>query len=219
MRIEGIKTDNASGAADSEMLLKRMRDVALTLTLGTDGQITKFEGYDDLLNRLSDNDPNTRRVISATLSEETLRRSAEEAFAFLPRKAVARGDRWERKVDISLGPIGSLAAQHSYTYEGPGMLDGRTLQKLSCESSIAYSPPKPDAGTLPFQITRGDLKVNSGKGVLWFDDARGRLAQSQMQVQIKGALAITANGQDFTLELDQDQTVAIRILEKNPLAE
>jgi hypothetical protein len=216
-RIESIKIGGkteVSGTA--ERLLRAMEGSTFTLTLSSDLRITSFEGYDELVQRVAGDDPAALKVVQTLLSRETLQSMTEEAFAFLPREAVRPGKSWERKLTASLGPIGSVIGTQTYTYEGPTTLGERPVQKILMDAKLSYRPPQADPGLLPFQVRSGELRVQSGRGHLWFDDKLGRLVQSEMTMHIKGSLSLSSQGQEFTLELDQDQTVKIRITDEPP---
>jgi hypothetical protein len=214
--IESLARKPMESTTTSPDFLKQMQGATFTITLNGDMQITKFDGYDALVKRLTADDPNAERVMRATLPEETLKRSAEEAFAFLPKQPLKVGDRWERRVDVALGAIGTLSATHIYRYEGPETVDGKVLQKISVEARISYTPPKPDAGVLPLQITRGTLRADKSQGTFWFDANAGRLAASEMHMHLSGTLDISSMGQQYSLSLDQDQTVNTKISDQNP---
>jgi hypothetical protein len=149
------------------------------------------------------------------MTEDTMKKSAEEAFNFLPEKPVSKGEKWQRKLEVPLGPLGSLASIHNYTYEG---MENK-LAKISVTATMTYNPPKADAGgQLPFQITKGNLKADDAKGTILFDPAAGRLASSSMTMRIKGSLTISAMGQELAMDMDQNQDVKIEVSDKPPAA-
>ncbi|MCS6978263.1 MAG: hypothetical protein NZM31_14830 [Gemmatales bacterium] len=211
-KIEAItpegKTELSTSAA---RLLREMQGAVLTYTLSPDLRVLRIDGYDELMKRLAGDDASALKVVQTLLARETLQTAVEEAFAFLPREPMRPGHAWERRLTTSLGPIGSLTGRQQYTYEGPEDQDGKRLQAIRLELQLEYQPPRADAGILPFQVERGELRVIEGKGRLWFDSIAGRLVRSELNLKIAGALVVSVQGQQYTLELEQDQTVQIRI--------
>jgi hypothetical protein len=214
-KIESVKpAKTASGPLGK--LLEDMEGASFTLTLSPDFKVLSLEGYDKLVDQIAKGDPNAQKVVQAMMSKETLQKSAEEAFQFLHRRTVRPKDSWERSFTMSLGPVGSVTGTYKYTYVGPEMLDGKPAQKIDVDAKLSYVPPKGDVGLLPFQITRGDMRVETGRGTIWFDEQKGRLVRSEMHVRLHGTLTMISMGQEYTLELDQDQSIKIRITDQDP---
>jgi hypothetical protein len=210
-KIDSVKVTVAGGVVPG--LLQQLQGATFRLTLSPKFEVTKFEGYEELLRRLAGEDANARRVVQSMISEESLRHTAEEAFAFVPGKAVKPGDKWERKLEVPLGPLGQLNLTNAYTLDEPENVQGKTLQKISVKPSVTYTLTKADAAVLPYQIVKGDLKVEDAAGTLLFDAVAGRLVRSSMHMKLKGALTIQLNNMESPLELEQEQNVEIKALE------
>lgn len=204
----GDKTELTSAAA---RLLREMQGAVLTYTLSPDLRVQRIEGYDELMKRLAGDDASALKVTQTLLSRESLQNAVEEAFAFLPREPIRPGHSWERRLTTSLGPIGAVTGRQIYTYEGVEPGDGSRLHSIRLDLQLEYLPPRAEAGILPFQVERGELRVVGGKGRLWFDSYAGRLVRSEMNLKIVGTLVLSVQGQQYTLELEQDQDVQIRI--------
>jgi hypothetical protein len=164
----------------------------------------------DLLKKVAGDDPNVRRVVQSLLPEETLRRSLEESFAFLPAEPVAPGESWERKYTAGLGPLGSLNIVNVYTYEKAEMDGNQLLHRISVQPKISYSPPKADTTGLPFQIPSGEIRAEEAGGSLLWSTSEGRLVRSDMKLKLVGKLKIKAKDQEANMELESEQTVEIR---------
>jgi uncharacterized protein DUF6263 len=215
MQLEKIKASNrgnpGSPAASSQV--RALEDAVITLTLNAKREVTKFEGYEDLLKRVTNDDATSAKAIREIVKEETLKQQAAEAFAFLPEKAVNKGDTWNRKLESSLGPLGTILTTHTYTYDGPEMKDGKTLHKISVSSTFSYAPPKSATPGFQFEITKGELQTEKATGTILFDAEAGRLVSSQSNMKIKGTLTIAIPGQKdpFAFVIDQEQTATIRV--------
>jgi hypothetical protein len=215
-KIEAMEPKKAEGGEAAAGVLAELVGSSFRITLSPQMQVMKFEGYEDLVKKLSRDDPTATKTVRAMMPEETLRRSAEEAFAFLPEGKVNRGDKWERRLTVPLGPLGNLAAVYQYTYEGPERVDGQTLEKIAVTANLTYQAPKGEGAGLPFQVTKSDLRAETASGSIYFDATRGRLVRSSMTLRLKGTLTISAMGQEFPLEMEQDQTVRMVLSDQNP---
>jgi hypothetical protein len=210
-KIESQKATAPGGATPAAAgLLAQMQGSTLRITLDAKMKVAKLEGYDDMIKKVAGDDPSAKRSVQAMIPEETLRRSVEEAFAFLPDEPVRQGQKWERPLTITLGPLGMLTVKHVYSYEGPVSVQGRTLHKMTDAPTVTYAPPPGSAGVLPFQITKGEVKTEQASGTLLFDTTAGKLVRSEMTMKLKGTLTIVMNNQESTLDLDQEHRIEIR---------
>ena len=146
----------------------------------------------------------------------SLKKSIEESFAFL-QDDTKMGKPWTREYTVGLGPLGSVNATHTYNYEGNLSRGGQMLAKIGVVATVSYQAPKGEAASgLGFQITKGELKADNAKGTIWFDAQNGRLVESDMKMHLKGNLTVSANGQDFPMEMDQQQSIRVRISKDPP---
>ncbi len=223
-KIEALMIKNAAGTAGGtdDKFNQQLIGAVFKVTVSPKGEVTKFEGYDDLVKKVVGDDAAARKVFQAIMPEEYSKRSAAEAFAFLPDKPVKTADNWERKLETSLGPLGSFSSKRTYTYEGRETAEGKDLEKITFTAATTYNPPTPPKSGEPpafaFQVDKGDLKVEDYKGTVWFDAAAGRLARSEWSMRVRGTVVITVSGTKIDTEAQQDQTVKIRLLDKNPAA-
>lgn len=210
-RVDSIKVLTPAGAAPGKYYQK-LEGCTLKLTLNKNNQLTRLEGYEELLKNVAGDDPNVRRVVQAMMGEEAIRRSIEEAFAFLPTEEVAPGQSWERKFTTNLGPLGTIALTNVYTFEKSETDAGRLLCRISVKPQISYSPPKSDTTGLPFQIPSGELRAQEAVGTLWWDASEGKLARSEMKLHLVGKLQLKAKDQEATMNLDTEQVTEIRLV-------
>src|SRR5207253_605721 len=114
-------------------------------------------GYDAFVRKLSDGDAQVEKLLRAVLPVDTFKKTAEQSFAMLPGKAVSKGDTWDRETSISMGPLGSLKANHRYQYDGKE----KDLDVISSLAKLTYVAPKGDGGGLPFRILKGEMKAEN----------------------------------------------------------
>ncbi len=212
--IEELKNELLKGdpQPEDEEVLKKMKGSKFTITLNTSGQITRFEGYDALVNKLSDGDDNIARAFRAILPKEALQKIAEGSFAWSPTKAVKKGDTWQRISQIPLGPLGSLKANQKFTYAGKQ----KDLDVVGLVSELTYLPAKKDNPDVPFKIIRGDLKAEKATGTILFDPKLGRPTQESAAITLRGKMTVEVLNMEIEVELYQEQTMVTRISATRP---
>jgi hypothetical protein len=214
-RIEQQKTEASMPMPfDVDELDKKMEGATFTITLSPKFELTKIEGYADFIKRLVGDDEIVGPFIKASLTEDTIKRSLEELFLFVPGKAVSAGDKWERKSKVPMGPMGTLLLQTNYQYDGK---DGG-LDKISYESALKYEAPKDTEANpaMPFKLVKGDMKAEKAKGVIKFDSAKGRMAENQGTVNLDMKLTMDVNGQEIEMELRQEQKSTYKVSDARP---
>jgi hypothetical protein len=217
-KIETVTVKTAGPGAEDTKPPKGLEGATFTITVSPKWQITKFDGYDALIKKLSGEDAAVDKMIRAFLPEEILRASAEEAFGFLPDKAVKKGDTWERKLVYPLGPLGTLTATNKYTYEDKNKekVNGKEVERITAAMDIKYTPPMPGGAALGLQIIDGDLKAKDAKQTIFFDAAAGRMVQSETKMRVEGMLSYSAVGKKTEIEIKQDQTITAQVFDKDP---
>lgn len=210
-RIDSVKVMLPTGVAAGKFY-QELEGTVLRLTLNKKNELTRLEGYEELLRKVSGDDPSARRVVQAILPEETLRKAIEASISFLPTEEVAPGQTWERKLSSSLGPVGTLNVTNVYTYAKTETEGGRLLHVFTVQPQISYVPPRGDATGLPIQITGGEVKAEGAEGALWWDASEGRLARSMMKLKLAGKLKLKSKEQEATMDLENEQLVEIRLV-------
>jgi hypothetical protein len=217
--IEAKNTGSPTGGIPAEdKFNQKVKGATFRVTVTPRGEVTKFEGYDDLVKQLAGDDPATRKTVQAVLSEDYLRHAAADVFGPLPGP-VEPNATWgaDKKVEVPLGPLGTFTTSRTYTFDGKATVDGKSVAKITFKGTASYSPPKSgEGGPFPFQVTKGDLKIDELHGTILFDDAAGRLVQSDATMHVKGTLTAVVSGNTLESELQQDRTIKTRLLDKPP---
>jgi hypothetical protein len=210
-KIESIKV-KASDKLTGADKIEKLKGAMFTLTLDAQGKITRFEGYEEFIKRLT-TDEKFGQNIKALINKDTLSKGAEEAFSFLPEKPIKDGAKWNKTVTVPLGPVGSFKVENTYTNEG------KTKEgpiKIELRSVMTYKLPEEKTEGLNFKVTGGDLKSEGAGGTILFDPDKGRLVKYDSKVKLKGSLTIETNGKPVTLDFEQDQNTTVRLLDKAP---
>jgi hypothetical protein len=190
-------------------LAEQMTGVVMTVRLNPQGEVTRIEGFDNLLKKLSQGNEEAAKYLKTILTEDTMKQSIQEIFAFVPGKPVAKGDSWKRMMTLTTGGLGVFQVEQEFTYEGK-VAGG---EQISLKRDYRYEKPTADAG-LPFKITEGKFKSEEAKGTLLFDAEKGRLVRLDFKSKLKGTMAIATRDQNATMELQQETDTKIRVLDK-----
>ncbi len=183
------------------------------LTVGPDMKVTKVEGGKEFLEKLVAANQQMKPLLESILSDDALKQMADPSFAVLPPGPVAKGDKWEYKTLLKLGPIGNYDTTYSYVYEGKE----KDLDKIAVTAVMKYSPPDQSAPAgLPFKIKSAKLESKSATGVVLFDAAAGRVDSSELNLKLEGTLDIEIGGQTTTVELKQDQKTKVKTTAEMP---
>jgi hypothetical protein len=138
-----------------------------------------------------------------------------QTFTALPERNVSRGESWQRRSRIDLGPVGTYDTTHRYTYTGS---NGANEQfKVEVTDFRYQAPAQQDAARLPFKVVNADLKGSGRDGEMLFDRTRGRVVRYEGRMSVEGSLTIDIGGQESRVTLKQEQKTTVRTLDSNPL--
>lgn len=199
---------NLPGAAD---LAGNMKGATLTFTLDKDYKVTKVDGYEKYIDRISGGNEQVAQVVKAASSEDALKASVEDLLNPGPGKPVAPGDKWTRETKLALGPLGNFTVNGRYALDG---VDAG-VAKVSYDADASFTPGKGGDG-LPFQITKGELKADKYTGTLAFDTAAGRLKEVTQNVKLGGSLTVSAMGNEIELTFQQTLKVTGTVTPTDP---
>src|SRR5260370_10398889 len=208
-------TKDTAGTNPLSDFFKALVGSEFTCTIDKDMKITKIEGRDEFLKKLVKENQAMEPLLKTILSDEALKQMSDPAFAAIPDKAVKKGDSWDKKSTLNMGPIGSFETNYKYTFDGP---DEKKLQKIKVDQTLKYVPPGPNAGgALPFKILKADLNSKESKSDILFDSEKGRVGGSNMTMKLAGTLTIDIGGMSSDVTLDQTQTTTVKTSDENPI--
>jgi hypothetical protein len=225
MRIEiggqPIEYDSTKEGQTSTALsdfFKQLVGSEFTLTVDKNFKVTKIDGRDAFLKKLTGANPQMESLLKQILSEEALKEMADPTFAAIPNEAKKQGDKWKKESKLDMGPIGKYENTYEYTFEGPDK-DKKTLNKIKVDTTLKYVPPdeKVASGGLPFKIKSATLASKNAGGTILFDSEKGRVDESNMKVELSGDLKIDIGGQETAVKLDQTQTTTVKTSDTNPI--
>jgi hypothetical protein len=132
-------------------------------------------------------------------SEEGIKQMIDQSGLILPKEPVAKGKSWEQRFEMK-SPMGVMKVDNTYTYEGPVKRDSKELERVALKPKLAIEPSKDS----PAKIT---LKAQDAKGAALFDNAAGRLVETNMTQNLD--LQVTIGGMDISQKLKQTMTMKL----------
>ncbi|MGH7223657.1 MAG: DUF6263 family protein [Gemmataceae bacterium] len=176
-------------------------------------EIIHIDGREKFVKKLAAANKQMKPLIDKILSEDALKEMADASFGLLMGPA-RPGDSWTKRRQVDMGPIGIYQNNLRCTY------DGREdkLDKITVKITTKYLLPhnQKGVGKLPFRIHKANLS-GDGTGFLYFDRAKGRLANSVISVTLGGTLAIEIGGEKTHVDLVQTQQTTVRTMDANPI--
>jgi hypothetical protein len=196
----------------------------LTVSMPKDkpATITKVEGREEFLKKLTAANQQMKPLLDQILSDKALEQMAAPTFAALPNADKAKGDKWETKSTLDMGPIGKYDNTFTYVSEGKNTDAKEEAEKkwdrIKVTTELKYSPPddKAQTGGLPFRIKSADLTSKDATGTVYYDPAKGRVARSVMSLKLNGTLNIEIGGQTTPVTLSQTQDTNVETTDTDP---
>jgi hypothetical protein len=188
-----------------------------TLTVDKNLKVTKIEGRDEFLKKLTQANPQMDALLKQILNEDALKEMADPTFASVPTEPKKAGEKWKKESKLDMGPIGRYDNTYEYTFEGQDK--NNKLYKIKVDTTLKYTPPGEGAagGGLPFKIKSATLTSKNAGGDIFFNNDKGRVESSEMKVNLSGDLSIEIGGQTTAVHLDQTQTTKVKTTDTNPV--
>lgn len=201
---------------------KALKGTQFTLTIAKDFTVEKVDGRDEFLKKLVSTNKQLEQLLNKILGEEALKQMADPTYGIVPKEKKKVGEKWDRKVKLTLGPLGSYENTYTFTYKG--LKDD--VADIDVAVSLVYTAPAADASgeALPFKIKEGkiaqdtDPKAKNG-GSIKFNTKTGRIDSSEISVKITGNLKLDIAGTVTDVTLTQEQTTTVKTQDKTFVAE
>ena len=190
--------------------------------LNASNDVTRVEGVEDLMHRLSSGGPNDplASLKGSMFSKERFKEQIMNANRYLPSKPVQPGDSWPIKQSMDLGMLGNLTTDFECTFKNWEKHADRTCARVEFSGNFS-STPSTNAG--PSGISMSILDGNS-TGVFWFDPDLGMTVDTSINQDIKMAMNMPVNisrrqgapaySQTITNQMTQAMTVKLVSVQK-----
>ena len=131
---------------------------------------------------------------------EMVKQMSKQASLTFPEKALKVGDSWNEVADTP-SPAGQVRVTRTFTYKGMGAAERKNLHHFDVDLKMEFTAPPGGA-----QV---DVVEQSTKGNLYFDEAEGRVVDSEVLQNVK--MRISTGGQQIDQTLNQ--TIKMKITE------
>jgi Family of unknown function (DUF6263) len=200
---------------------KALKGAEFTILVNDDAKspqfmtVSKVEGREAFIQKLSAANAQLEPLLKTILSEDALKQMTEPAFGVIPPKGEVPADKkWTKESKLDMGPIGAYDTTYNYTYTGKT----GSMANIDVVANLKYSAPKDTKKEgLPFKILKADL-TGKGNGVVHFDEDKGRVNDSKLDMKVEGKLTIEIGGMTTEVELNQTQVAELKTFDTDPNA-
>jgi len=212
MTYTAVEMDTA-GLPGAGAVAERFKNGSLTATMDKDFAVTKLDGYDKLIDQLSEGDPAQRKIFAAMIPEATGRMMFTQVFNGVPGRKVSTGGTWAKTDKVPVAGLGEMTCKSKFTLASVSGGVAKIEQTADLTFQIG------GGGPLPFKITKADLKVDDFAGTVLFDATAGRLKEAKTTMRMSGTMTIAAGGQEHEAKLEQKATTTVVVTDKNPVVD
>lgn len=214
-KVESARLSNADAALQERLneLLQKTKGATFTMTLDGRREVTRFEGGQEAIKVFTDANPlgGQRFLLWSFLDRDGWKELAQLSF-FQPPSSVRRGERWDRSMTHSWGPLGNWSGK--IYFQSTGKQAG--LDRFDYLLHLVYKPPSKGGG-LPFEIGKSQFQIETARGAIAYQPSRKRVAAAEERFHVRGLLTLSFLGVESTVQMDEMQLFQLRILDKNPL--
>jgi predicted small lipoprotein YifL len=177
--------------------------------------VVRMEGIDELISKVSAGSPAAAVAPLKSMYGEGYFKQMMSSSRFMPSKAVAPGDTWPVQNEFPMGPLGNMALNYTFTFQGWEMHGKRNCARLEFVGTIKTTPDA-TAGSAGIKM---DIQDGSTSGVSWFDPELGITIETQMNQNMKMAMTFPKNPKlktqipSMTNQLNQVLTIKLDSLE------
>jgi hypothetical protein len=192
-------------------ILERLTGSDYQLFVNPRGQVVEVKGLAELVADLIKDNP-TLGILAGAGDNTAARLTEQEWFPILSEKPVAVGDKWEVPVDMELPKIGKLKGKTVFTCEGADKVGDRKTVRIGVTTDHTFELNAEQGGAK----VSGTLTTTSSTGTVQFDAEAGRVVSIKRTFGMSGQLSVDVNGMAIPVDSQQEQTLALELLEKLP---
>ena len=151
-------------------------------------------------------------LVSSVMDEGGWKELAQLSF-FVPDEQASGNQVMKRQMTHDFGPLGSWSGETSLVRKATQ----KGIQRIDYSHKLTYKPPdKAGGGDLPFAIKTANLKPEVAGGSIAFDTKLRRVVAAEDRFLVKGEVSAEVAGQAATVQLQEEQVIALRIVDQNP---
>jgi hypothetical protein len=212
-KIEAAKLLQADEATQAlfDNLLQKLTGTKFTMGFSSERELIRFEGAKDRVQAAAGPAVGQAILLASLIDRDGWKELARYSF-FQPHKPLRPGARWEQSMTHGWGFLGSWTGKVSFKYAGQ---EG-DLQRFPYAFKLTYVSPKPEARDLLLPVSRASFKHGEAGGTIYFDPGKRQASRVEERFQVKGQMSIEILGQSLPVDLDEEQSFRVRLLERDP---
>jgi hypothetical protein len=188
----------------------QMPGTTFTFTLNAKREVTKFVGGNGFQLGAAALPGGLGFQTASLLDRDGWKEMAERTFFQPDQPLASAAQRWTRPLTHQWGPLGSWLGQVHYAYQGERQ---GTVAKIGYQMQLAYQPPPPGAG-LALQVAGAQFQPPQARGDVYYDFQRAKVVGAEERFHVRGQIQLTLLGQNTPVEIDEEQTFRLQILER-----
>ena len=184
---------------------------AMTMRISSRGEISDFKAPEGMFEGIKKT-PGMQQM-GGIFSDQGLKQMVTQAMLKFPEKEIVKGDSWTSLLEMPNPAFGNQKVESTYTYAGSDTIDGRQAEAIDLKLNITFMAAKDSP-------TKVELKDQSSKGTIHFDNAKGRLIDTESTMTMKmeitvGAMKFESNTSvGVTLKRNEDKKSSSQPAEK-----
>ena len=168
----GSEADNPLIASYRQLIGTRIRYL-----LDQSNRVQKVEGLKEFVDKAAARAPaQAKGMIRSMFSDDYFKQIVDYARS-LPPKPVKPGDTWPVVTDVSMGPMGIIKADFSYTYKGMEEREKRSCALMDFTGTLTLKAPPANGATMGTTV---NIESGTMTGKAWFDPELGSMVEMDM---------------------------------------
>lgn len=183
--------DSAEDAASPiAPLFEKINGSKIVYLMSASNEVENIQGIDALQQRLSEISANDPMGLVKSIVTKDYFKQLVDAGRNLPGHPVQPGDSWPVTLDISLGSMGAMVMDYTYTFKNWEQRDGHYCARIAIDGTVKS---KPGAAS---QVAGMKISVQDGKssGETWFDPEVGQFVESTVNQDMKMNIEMPTSG-------------------------
>jgi len=205
---------NIPGIAAMEKTFEAVVGAKILYFLDSSNQVQRIEGVDELTSKLgAGGQANAGSDMSSMFSNDSLKQMI--GGQHLPPKPVQPGDSWPVQMDMTMGDLGTMTLDYTFTFARWETHGKRTCARLEFQGSLkSKGNPAPAASGTTVSVQDGN-----SSGVAWFDPELGMVIETVMNQDMNANIIAPMPGrgknatQTMTAVMKQAITVKVESVE------
>jgi len=162
-------------AAGLVPLLKSLIGAEFSFKMSPQGELTDVQVPEAVVKAIREAGP--LAGAGGMFTAEGLKHMVTESSLTLPREDLAKGKSWTRQSKLPMAKLGTMQLDKVYSYQGPEVHDGKPMERIDLEVKMNIER------TADAELD-GTLKSQDGKGMFFFDNAAGHIADSSVNEKV-----------------------------------